>query len=77
MRYTVDEAARELGVRPAMIYKAMKQGHLPRVPHPNPPTPWTRWVLEAEDLEAYRRQHRNRRSVRPAVLTRPQDDPTG
>ena len=74
MQYTVDEAAAALGVRPEMIYKAMRQGNLPRRPHPNPPTHRTRWILTEEDIASYHRQHR--RGGRPAVLD-PDYDPSG
>jgi hypothetical protein len=67
--HTVEEAAAQLGIRPEMIYKAMRLGNLPRRPHPNPPTHRTRWILTDDDLDAYRRQHR--RGRRPAVLDAP------
>lgn len=68
MRYTVDQAAAALNITPEMIYKAMRLGYIPRIPHPNPPNPWTRWVLCQKHLDAYSREHRSRRGRKPRVI---------
>lgn len=67
MVYTAEQAAAILGVRVDSIYQAMRRGHLPKRPHPNPPTRAHRYCVTADDLAAYRRQH-GHRGRRPVVL---------